>query len=111
MADIDVAGCGQHQTLVTTAYLNIMIPLPTRFRDLQGDMVRGDFYWIDVLLHDGTVHKGLTTNGSEIRGIWDGIGSGSWEHPVPFQAADIRRVRPHSSLPFREQVVAFFSPR
>ena len=88
-----------------------MVPLPAKFKDLQGHMVRGDFYWIDVLLHDGTVHKGLTTNGSEIRGIWDGQGSGSWEHSIPFQAEDIRRIRPHSRWPFREQLLSFFAPR
>lgn len=87
-----------------------MVPLPTQFKDLQGHMVRGDFYWIDVLLFDGTVHKGLTTNGSEIRGIWDGQGSGSWEHPIPFQAEDIRRIRPHSWWPFREQILSFSAP-
>jgi hypothetical protein len=87
-----------------------MIPLPAQFKDLQGQILRGDFYWIDALLHDGTVYKGLTTNGREICGIWDGKGVGSWEHPVPFKAEDIRRVRPHSSRPFREQFLSFFAP-
>jgi hypothetical protein len=64
-----------------------------------------------VLLCDGTVYKGLTTNGSEIRGIFDGKGPGSWEHPVPFKEEDIRRVRPHSSLPFREQLLSVFVSR
>jgi hypothetical protein len=63
-----------------------------------------------VLLKDGTVHKGLTSNGEEIKGIWDGQGGGSWDHPTPFQAEDIRRLRPHSWLPFREQIVSFFKP-
>ena len=88
-----------------------MVPLPTQFKDSQGTMVRGDFYWIDVLLYDGSVYKGLTTNGDEIRGIWDGKGSGSWEQqPVAFKAEDIRRVRPHSMWPFREQFLSFFAP-
>jgi len=87
-----------------------MVPIPTQFKDRQGSMVHGDFYWIDVLLKNGTVHKGLTTNGDEIRGIWDGQGSGSWDHPVPFKADDIRRVRPHSRWPFREQFFSFFAP-
>ena len=87
-----------------------MVPIPPQFKDRQGSMVHGDFYWIDVLLKNGVVHKGLTTNGAEIRGIWDGMGSGSWEHPVPFRAEDIRRIRPHSWWPFLEQVFAFFAP-
>jgi hypothetical protein len=86
-----------------------MVQLPTQFRDLQGSMVRGDFYWIDVLLNDGSVHKGLTTNGDEIRGIWNGKGCGSWEHPLPFKAEDIRRVGPHSMWPFCEQILSFFA--
>jgi len=77
-----------------------MITLPERFRHLQGKPVHGDFYWIDVLLRDGTVHRGLTTNGHDIRGTWDGTGQGAWDTPVPFDAADIARVRPHSRLPF-----------
>ena len=63
-----------------------------------------------LLLYDGTVHIGLITNGSEIRGIWDGQGSGSWEHHIPFQPEDIRRIRPHSWWPFREQILSFLAP-
>lgn len=87
-----------------------MVPVPKQFKDRQGSMVRGDFYWIDVLLKDGTVHKGLTSNGDEIRGIWDGQGHGSWEHPVPFRVEDIRRIRAHSWWPFQEQLFSFFAP-
>jgi hypothetical protein len=54
-----------------------VVPIPAQFQNRQGSMVHGDFYWVDVLLNDGTVHKGPTTNGAEIRGIWDGKGSGS----------------------------------
>jgi len=67
-------------------------------------MVHGDFYWVDVLLKDGIVHKGLTTNGEAIFGTWDGKGGGSPEAAMPFSTADIRRFRPHSWLPFREQL-------
>jgi hypothetical protein len=49
-----------------------MVPIPAEFKNRQGSMVHGDFYWIDVLLKNGTVYKGLTTNGNEIHGVWDG---------------------------------------
>ena len=82
-----------------------MVPLPEKCKPLQGKMIAGDFYWIDVLLRDGTVHKGLTTNGHEIRGKWDGAGRGAWDTAVPFAVEDIRRIRPHSALPFWEQLL------
>ena len=84
--------------------------VPSQFKTRQGRMVHGDFYWVDVILRDGTVHKGLTTNGEEILGNWDGQGGGSPVATVPFRAEDIRRLRPHSIFFFREQVLLFFAP-
>ena len=62
------AALGQKQPLPIYLPKN-MVTLPTQFKDLQGTMVRGDFYWIDVLLYDGSVYKGLTSIGDDIRGI------------------------------------------
>ena len=73
-------------------------------------MVRGDFYWIDVILRDGSVHKGLTTNGEVILGNWDGHGGGSPDAEATFRTEEILRLRPHSWLPFREQFIHFFVP-
>ena len=83
--------------------------VPPQFKMHQGRMVRGDFYWIDVILKNGTVHKGLTTNGAEILGNWDGRGGGSPVAEVPFRAEEILRLRAHSLLTFREQFIHFFA--
>ena len=84
--------------------------VPSQFKTRQGRMVHSDFYWVDVILKDGTVHKGLTTNGEEILGTWDGQGGGSTGTAVPFRTEDIRRLRPHSWLSFREQFFSFLAP-
>lgn len=80
------------------------VPIPPEFMNRLGRMVRGDFYWIDVLLKDGTALKGLASNGKQILGAWDGQGAGDWSHAMPFNTTDIRIIRPHSWLPFWEQL-------
>lgn len=88
----------------------VAVLVPTGLTNRQGRVVRGNFYWIDVLLKDGTVRKGLTSNGEEIKGIGCGQGGGSWNHPTPFQAEEIRRPWPHTWLPSREQIVSLLKP-
>jgi hypothetical protein len=81
--------------------------VPLEFKDRLGKSVRGDFYWIDVLLRDGRVLKGLTSDGNEILGTWDGMGGGSPDCAPSFTEGEIRRIRPHSWFPFREQLLPF----
>jgi hypothetical protein len=87
-----------------------MIEIPHQFRNHQGELVDGDFYWIDVLLKDGTAHKGLTTNGREIFGTFNRADGGYLKTDFPFVAEDIFRVRPHRVLPFWQSVLGFFAP-
>jgi len=89
---------------------SFMTFIPEQFKRNLGELVHGDFYWIDVLLKDGKVHKGLTSNGEKILGAWVGMGSGSPDAPPGFSESEIRRIRPHSFWPFKEQWMRFFAP-
>ncbi|HYF19035.1 MAG TPA: hypothetical protein VEA40_14290 [Ramlibacter sp.] len=57
-----------------------------------------DVHWVDVQLHDGQVLKNL-----EVRGGRYITGRGedpNGEGDLPFTAADIKKIRRHSILPF-----------
>lgn len=75
------------------------IQIPAHLRDHQGKLVRGEFYWVDVKLHDGRVMRGLVSHGDVITGVFTAA-DGARDCDLPFTSADIEKVRPHSMLPF-----------
>ena len=86
------------------------IEIPPSMRRHQGQLVHGDFYWIDVLLKDRRVFKGATTDGDRILGSFSSSDGGKWLADYQFTTEDIRRIRPHSPFPFWESIVYFFAP-
>lgn len=84
----------------TAAEVNMArIEVPPHLRDSRGTLIHGDLYWVDVKLTDGRVFRGLASQGEFITGMFNAI-EGAFECDLPFTTADIKKVRPHSVLPF-----------
>jgi hypothetical protein len=75
------------------------IEIPNHLRSNQGELEGGEFYWIDVKLHDGRVLRRLVSDGKFISGIFDPT-NGARNRDFPFTGDDISNVRRHSILPF-----------
>ncbi len=75
------------------------IEIPPHLRGNQGELEGGEFYWIDVKLHDGRVFKRLVSLGDSITGTFDAT-NGARDCDLPFTSAEVKKVRRHSILPF-----------
>ncbi len=75
------------------------IDIPAHLRNNQGDLIHGDVYWVDAKLHDGRVIRGLASQGEFLTGVMTAA-DGARECELPFTTADIKKLRPHSILPF-----------
>ena len=75
------------------------IDIPAHLRSNQGGLIHGDVYWVDVKLHDGRVIRGLASQGEFLTGVMT-ASNGARECELPFSSTDIKKVRPHSILPF-----------
>lgn len=74
------------------------IELTERLREDLGPEMKMDFHWVDVKLHDGRVIKNLEVRGGRyITGRRD---DPNGEGDLRFTAAEIKKLRPHSILPF-----------
>jgi hypothetical protein len=62
-------------------------------------MIHGDLYWVDVKLNDGRVMRGLASRGDYLTGVFS-ASEGGRDCDLPFTSSDIKKVRPHSILPF-----------
>lgn len=75
------------------------IDIPAHLRNNQGNFIHGDLYWVDVKLQDGRVIRGLASQGEFLTGEMTAA-DGARECDLPFTSADIKKLRPHSILPF-----------
>jgi hypothetical protein len=75
------------------------IYIPEHLQNKQGRLIQGDVYWVDVKLHDGRLIRGLISQGEFLVGKMT-ASDGARECELPFTTADIKKVRPHSILPF-----------
>jgi ribosomal protein L15E len=75
------------------------IEIPHHLQGKQGQLIRGELYWIDVKLNNGRVFRGLASRGRFISGIFDAA-NGAKDQELPFKREDIKKVRPHSIFRF-----------
>ena len=75
------------------------VSIPTHLRNNQGKLIHGDLHWVDVKLCNGRVMRGLASQGEFLTGVMTAA-DGARECELPFTSSDIKKLRPHSILPF-----------
>jgi hypothetical protein len=79
------------------------VEIPTHLRSNQGNLVHGDFYWVDVKLHDGRVLRGLVSQGAFITGTFNAADGARERGKLGWWVARIGLMQSYFTLTYRTE--------